>query len=221
MKKYIWQRILIITTITILILGISGTFMEGFYTKHYTTDVRILSNVESSYNKINPKNTKNHDELGRYVKISYRDNNGETHKLGEFYSYNNYIDKDPGYRYRQLKEHHVYITDRVWLIVIMVILMLGLPIITLFMCGEEMNIYHDYNEEQKISLLRLKIFYWWYSFIGYSKEALDELYEKEFDRIDIKHFKYSFRIKPYLTLRQELKDIIKKQKSQIQVKEQN
>lgn len=205
MGKYIFQRVIIGFCILILVIGLSGIFIPGFYTTRYT-DCHVQKNIEAIHNNVDNGTCNN---KGRYVRFTYVDRDGVKREKTDFWHYRNSLDKSCKKSYYNLVEHHEYNDVNGWTIGIICVLFLISLFIAGNVCIDEMDLERDYyiSDKKDIAKLRLFIFYTWHLFLGYSDKYLDVLYDREMEHINDAG-SYSFKILPYSKMSKLLQQII-------------
>lgn len=188
MTKYIYQRTVICICILSLFIIIGGFFIPGFYKTKYT-NCKVIQNIQARHNSAEPNIACN--DLGRYVKLSYTDNNGIRHEIINFWHYNNRIDKSCKKSYYDLIERHEYKKFNNLTIILFVIFGLSLLLI-LFTCLDEMDVKYDYcnSDSKDITIFRIKVFCWWKKFTEHPAEIVNEYREKTLSEINGIKYKY-------------------------------
>lgn len=186
MKTYIYQRIVILICVLSLFMTISGLFIPGFYKTKYT-NCQVIKNIEAHHCNVESDFTCT--DLGRYVKLSYTDNNGVRHETADFWHYISKIDKSCNKSYYDLTQRHEYKKFNKLTIILFVIFGLSI-ILYLATCFGSMDVKYDYWESsRKIALFRVKVFCWWKKFIGHPAEIVNEYCERTLNKINnIRYF---------------------------------
>ena len=208
MAKYIYQRIVIYICILSLFIIISGFFIPGFYTTKYT-DCKVIQNIETRHNSADPNRGCN--DLGRYVKFSYTDNNGIRHEMVDFWHYNNRIDKSCGKSYYNLTKGHKYKKFNNLTIILFAIFGLSV-ILYLCTCLYDMDLDDYYGSDKiHIAFFRLDVFSYYCKFIGYPKDIVDLFYKELHNEMD-KCPTYNLKIPKYKDMKKELIKLINNEK---------
>ena len=200
MIDYIYHRIVTCICFLSLFIIISGCFIPGFYKTKYT-NCQVMQNIETRHYDANMNTGCN--DLGRYVKLSYTDNNGIRHETVDFWHYNNNIDKSCSKSYYDLIKKHEYKQFNKLTLILFGIFGLSL-ILFLFSCFCQMDL-DDYDQCDKkhIAFFRLSIFSYYCKFIGYPKDKVDLFYKYLCDEINCCPT-YSFDIPKYKDMKKEL-----------------
>ena len=207
MVKYIFQRLLILTFILSLGVGICGLFIPGFFATRYD-NVKIIKNTECRHFEIVSGN--NCRDLGRYVKFEYKKNNGVKDTDDCFFEYNNEVDKYvKSKNYYKLTNDHIAYVANGWIIAIVVILIVLSGILFFPCCLDEMDVHYDYDEdEREIARFRLKVFCSWRKFIGYSSEKINAFYKDYLNKINSMRYFGRREIPYYSELEREYNNFI-------------
>lgn len=208
MIKYIFQRFLIFTFVCSLVIGIIGCWIPEFYTTHYD-NVKVIKNTECLHYQANSGTSDK--SLGRYVKFEYKDKDGIIRTNDDFWAYNNDLDHSCSKSYYNLINKHEYDDPNAWTIAIIIILFILSGFLMIPVCVGEMDVHCDYDDEKDIGFLRLNIFYYWKIFIGYPAQEVKEYCENLANDIN-KASRYSYTIKYYWQMDNELKQYIKDKK---------
>ena len=204
MGRYIYQRVVTYICILSLFIIISGLFIPGFYTTKYT-DCKVIQNIETRHHSAEPNIGCN--DLGRYVKLSYTDNNGIRHETVDFWHYNNGIDKSCKKSYYDLTKRHEYKKFNKLTIILFVISGLFV-ILCLSTCLWQMDLEDYYGSDKKhIAFFRLAIFSYYCKFIGYPKDKVDLFYKELYNEMN-NYPTYNFKIPKYNAMKKELLKLI-------------